>query len=215
MLDRKYKLVIFDWDGTLMDSIDKIVSCMSIAAQLNDIEIPSAEAVKNIIGLSLPTAVSQLFPENERLHCELIKAYQSQYKIHDTTETPLFEGVENVLKQLKMNGYQLAVATGKSRNGLTRLLNLTQLTDYFVITKTADDAESKPSADMLEQILAETNVVAKDAIMIGDTYLDMKMAHNINMDAIGVSFGAGKKKDLLTYKPIAVVNAFNELLDYL
>ncbi|WP_252097603.1 HAD-IA family hydrolase [Pseudoalteromonas sp. NBT06-2] len=211
----KYKLVIFDWDGTLMDSIARIVSSLQSSARVCQVPVPSSEQVRSIIGLSLPEVMDKLFPEHKNYHQQLIVHYKDQYINMDTTETPLFDGVEALLKKLKSNNCQLAIATGKSRKGLDRLLALTGLTDYFAVTQSADEAQSKPSPQMLSQILAHTQLTTKDAVMIGDSKLDLEMALNIGMDSIGVTFGAGNRKALSVYKPVAIVDRFSELDMYL
>lgn len=211
----KYKLVIFDWDGTVMDSIARIVASLQSAAQACQVPVPNVEEAKSIIGLSLPVAMSQLFPEYQHKHDALAAQYKDQYVNKNDIETPLFEGVESLLKKLTAQGCLLAVATGKSRKGLDRLLALTGLADYFVITQTADEAESKPSAQMLSNILAHTGISPKDAIMIGDSKLDLQMANNIDMDSIGVTFGVSHRDELAVYDPIATVDVFSQLESYL
>ena len=165
----QYKLVIFDWDGTLMDSVPKIVNVLKLAAKQCGAAIPRDEDAKSIIGLSLPTAVAKLFPHDEDKWEALAQAYKTVYKEGDYTPTPLFTGANELLDALAGGQVQLAVATGKSRTGLNRLMAETSTEDYFVTTKTADEAQSKPNPDMLNQILTMTGVAAEDAIMIGDS----------------------------------------------
>ena len=165
---KKYKLVIFDWDGTVMDSISKNVNCIRHSALALNIEPPSDTAIKNIIGMSLELAIEVLFPNEVAQHPALINGYKQQYRV-DTTATPVFDNVENVLSALKAQGVILAIATGKGRAGLMRLLEQTQLGHYFSATRTSDEARSKPSPDMLEQLLAELAINADEALMIGDT----------------------------------------------
>ena len=211
----KYKLVIFDWDGTVMDSIARIVSSLQGTARVYQVPVPNDEDAKSIIGLSLSVAMKKLFPEHEALHQELMQEYKSQFINKDTTDAPLFNGVEALIKRLHSDGCQLAIATGKSRQGLDRLLNVTGLSEYFIFTQTADEAESKPSPQMLNQILAHTQLCPNDAVMIGDSKLDLEMAKAIGMDSIGVTFGAGKRNELSAFQPVAIVDRFSELEHYL
>ncbi|CAM3969502.1 HAD-IIIA family hydrolase [Pseudoalteromonas byunsanensis] len=186
----QYKLVIFDWDGTIMDSVPKIVNTLKLAAKSVGVTVPSDERAAAIIGLSLDTAVATLFPHDNEHWPSLAQAYQHQYKYGDNTETPLFDGAQDYLRSLKAQGVLLAVATGKGRAGLENMFAKTGLGDCFVTTRTADDAKSKPNPDMIQQILAELDVEPQDALMIGDSLLDMKMAYNAGIDAIAMSCGA-------------------------
>ncbi|WP_308361357.1 HAD hydrolase-like protein [Pseudoalteromonas xiamenensis] len=125
------KLVIFDWDGTIMDSIDKIVNSLQLAASSCGVDVPSAEQAKSIIGLSLDIAVQRLFPNHQTKWQTLSDAYKYQFKYLDSTPTPLFENVEQVLAGLKKSGVMLAVATGKSRAGLDRMMEQSGLGHFF------------------------------------------------------------------------------------
>lgn len=131
---KKYKLVIFDWDGTVMDSVTKIVNCIRSSAESLNLVAPSDEAIKNIIGMSLEKAIDVLFPDNVAQHQALIKGYKRQYSV-DTTPTPVFANVVSVLNALKEQGIVLAVATGKGRDGLERLLDQSQLRHFFSATR--------------------------------------------------------------------------------
>lgn len=129
----------------------------------------------------------------------------------DPTPTPVFDDVANVLNALKQNGAVLAIATGKGRDGLERLLDQSQLRHFFSATRTSDDAQSKPSPDMLYQLLAELGVSANEAVMIGDTQIDMAMGRAANMDRIGVTMGVHNAQQLSEYDPIATVDSYQQL----
>ncbi|QTH71805.1 HAD-IA family hydrolase [Pseudoalteromonas xiamenensis] len=205
------KLVIFDWDGTIMDSIDKIVNSLQLAASSCGVDVPNAEQAKSIIGLSLDIAVQTLFPNHESKWQALSEAYKHQFKYLDSTPTPLFENVEQVLAALKKSGVMLAVATGKSRAGLDRMMEQSGLGHLFSTSRTADEAQSKPHPQMLHDILAELNIEAADAVMVGDTIIDMELAANANIAAIGVTMGVDKRERLASKHPIAVVDNYLEL----
>ena len=207
---KKYKLVIFDWDGTVMDSVTKIVNCIRSSAESLNLVPPSDEAIKNIIGMSLEKAIDVLFPDNVAQHQALISGYKYQYSV-DTTPTPIFANVVSVLNALKEQGIVLAVATGKGRDGLERLLDQSQLRSFFSATRTSDDALSKPSPDMLYQLLEELGISAQDAVMIGDTQIDMTMAKAAGMDRIGVTMGVHNAQQLNELSPVATVDNYLQL----
>ncbi|NOU49462.1 HAD-IA family hydrolase [Pseudoalteromonas sp. JBTF-M23] len=207
----RYKLVIFDWDGTVMDSVPKIVNTLKLAAESVGVAIPCDEKAAAIIGLSLDTAVATLFPNDKKYWPELIDAYQHQYIHGDNTATPLFNYAEQYIRHLKAKGVLLAVATGKGRAGLTRMLEQTKLGDCFITTRTADEAQSKPSPDMIHQILDELNIAVDDAVMIGDSLLDMKMAENAGIDAIAMSCGAASAEQLTQSCALAVCQNYLQL----
>ncbi|MBL4899151.1 MAG: HAD-IA family hydrolase [Colwellia sp.] len=209
---QNYKLVIFDWDGTLMDSVDRIVSSMQSAAKVVGLAIPSNEAAKQIIGLSIPEALKALF---EGITDEQIEIMRSQYKYQylegDTTPTPLFANATNLLTQLKQNNKLLAVATGKGRDGLNRVLEVSETSAFFNTTRCAGEMPSKPDPTMLLSILDELNLALHEAIMIGDTSHDLKMAQNAGVDSIGVTFGVHDREVLNQYKPKVIVDSLAEL----
>ncbi|MEC7118801.1 MAG: HAD-IA family hydrolase [Pseudomonadota bacterium] len=198
------KLVIFDWDGTLMDSVGQIVDSLLHAATQYQIPL-SADAAKNIIGLGLPEAMAALFPAHPHLHTEIQASYAAHY-VPNSHRARLFDGVEDLLQQLHQQGTQLAVATGKSRVGLDRVLNESPIASLFQVTRCASETRSKPHPQMLEEILAVTGVAAADAVMVGDTSYDLDMAQQIQMPRIGVSYGVHSPEILHRYQPVAVVD---------
>lgn len=212
-LIKPVSLVIFDWDGTLMDSVGRIVSSLRAAALHSELKVPSEHDAKQIIGLSLDPAFDVLFPgicDSKRQL--MFDHYREQYMLHDTTPTPLFNGVEQVLQQLKDSNIKLAVATGKQRKGLRRMFDETGLEKYFDTSRCADEAQSKPHPDMLQQILNELELPAEQAIMVGDTSHDMKMAQAIAMPRVGVTHGVHGRDVLSQYAPHAIIDAIPELL---
>lgn len=207
-----YKLIIFDWDGTLMDSIGRIVSSMQAAAKSLHVSVPSEYQVKQIIGLSLPTAVNVLFPSVERDQQQaLIAQYHVQYVEKDNTPTPLFSGALSLLESLENDGKILAVATGKARKGLERVMAMSDTQHFFAASQCADEANSKPDPQMLLNLLSTLNIAAEDAIMIGDTRHDLQMAQNAGIASIGVTMGVHNKEVLNAYNPVAIVDSLSEL----
>ncbi len=212
----KVSLVVFDWDGTVMDSVGRIVSSVQAAARNTGLLVPSAYAVKQIIGLSLEPAFNTLFPGiNATQRQQLFDHYRDHYMLRDTTPTPLFAGVEQVLKQLRQQNVLLAVATGKARKGLSRMFAETGLEQYFDTSRCADEAESKPHPDMLQQILRELDVKAGQAVMVGDTSHDMKMAQAIHMPRVGVTHGVHGRDVLSQFAPKAIIDSIPQLLTVL
>ncbi len=211
-----YKLAIFDWDGTLMDSVAHIVDSMQQAAYVVGEPVPSVSEVRHIIGLGLPEAIALLFPKASVVTREAIRQqYAQHFLAHSAAKSELFAGAEPLLAQLTQQGYLLAIATGKSRIGLNRVLAQTGIGHYFVATRCADETASKPHPLMLQQLLAYTNSAAEESIMIGDTSYDMEMAQKVAMPRLAVSYGVHSVDTLQTYQPIAIVDNLYQLHDYL
>ncbi len=209
---KQYKLVIFDWDGTLMDSVERIVSSVQSAAKTVGLTIPSNNAAKQIIGLSLTTAFKELFLGIKDAQIEaMLTQYKYQYLEGDNTPTPLFDNAVSLLSELRKNNKLLAVATGKGREGLNRVLGVSDTASFFHTTRCAGEMPSKPNPEMLHSILTELDIAPHEAIMIGDTSHDLKMAQNAGIDSIGVTFGVHDKQVLEQYNPIAVVDSLTEL----
>ena len=209
----KYKAIVFDWDGTLMDSISKIVETMQSSAIHLGLPVPSYNQAKDVIGISLLPALKKLFNiHDEKIAMDLFYTYKAHFKNHAQTSSPLFSGTIALLEQLKQRGYLLAVATGKGRQGLEHNWQHSDTKHFFSASRTADDAQSKPSPDMLQQILSELNLSADQVLMVGDTTYDMAMAEAINMDRIAVSFGVHSANVLQKHTPLAVIDTLDDLL---
>ena len=212
----KYSLIIFDWDGTLMDSLDKIVTSVKDAAVATGLSTPSTEAIRNIIGLSLNTAMVTLFP-NESIQTQLAieSAYRQEFRSNNVP-TPFYTGIKSWLAELKAQGYMLAVATGKGRNGLDRVLKENDVADLFAITYSAEQAKSKPDPLMLHNILEQLDISPESALMIGDSSYDLEMANNAGVDCLGVNYGVHSVEILSQFSPIAIVSDLpNELGAYI
>lgn len=206
------RLLIFDWDGTLIDSADRIVTCMQRAATDEGLAMPGADAVRNIIGLGLPEAVEAIYPGLDAEHNARVRAsYSRHFLAGDEPPSPLFAGVREGLQRLAERGYVLAVATGKSRRGLDRALDETGLGGLFSHSRCADETRSKPHPLMLQELLQEVGVSAAAALMVGDTEYDLEMALNAAMPAVGVSYGAHSVARLLRHQPLMVIDRFAAL----
>jgi phosphoglycolate phosphatase len=208
-------LIIFDWDGTLMDSTDYIVRIIHQVFIEYDLSLPTQEATKNVIGLSFYQAMIQLAPkltQKDQLH--LINAYKRHYA-KDIEKITLFNGVVEGLRVLKKQGALLAIATGKSRSGLDLALNITELDHLFCATRTVDECASKPDPEMIYSLLKELAIPPNRTAMIGDTCYDLMMANSANVFSIGVSYGAQQKQNLMAYSPLAIFDNFISLQRWL
>ncbi|MDV2858681.1 MULTISPECIES: HAD family hydrolase [Oceanimonas] len=211
----KYELVIFDWDGTLMDSVARIVSSMQAAALDCNQPVPTPEAVRHIIGLSLYKAFPVLFGELTVAESDaLLHAYRRHYLELNTTPSPLFAGADKVLTGLHQTGYRLAVATGKAREGLDLVLKDSGLGHLFHALRGADQARSKPDPLMLAQILDELRMAPEQAVMVGDSSYDLAMAEAIGMDRIGVTYGVHNRDQLGVHKPVALIDDIRHLPEW-
>lgn len=207
-----YKLLIFDWDGTVIDSAARIIDSMQRAARDLNFRELSDDAVRNIIGLGLPEAIRELIPDVDTQGIEQMRTrYGHHFLTENTTPTPLFEGAAESLQVLKERGYRLAVATGKSRKGLNKAFEQTGLGHLFECSRCADETTSKPDPHMLEEILAETQVAAKDALMIGDTEYDLEMGQRAGTGVVAVSYGAHHVDRLHQYQPVLQMDHFTDL----
>lgn len=214
-MPKQYELLIFDWDGTLMDSAGLIVDSIQQACTDLGIPVPDERACRQIIGLGLSQALQTLLPDlPEDDYPRLVERYRHHYLGRDA-EIPLFTGVEEGIRELHGAGFTLAVATGKSMKGLDRALEYTHLRPYFSATRCADQTHSKPHPAMVEEILDELVLKRSQALVIGDTSHDMLMAANAGVDRLGVTYGAHLPEDLHVHAPVAVLDSFMELQTWL
>lgn len=205
-------LFIFDWDGTLCDSTGKIVRCMQLASRKVGLRELDEFEVLNIIGLGLPEAVNALFPEIPVvLQQALSRAYSDYFLADELTPMGFFHGVEETLNHLRDQGYQLAIATGKSRRGLDRVLDSLNMQGFFHASRCADETRSKPDPAMLRELLTEFRRQSDDAVMVGDTEYDMEMARRADMPRVAVSYGAHTIDRLRPYEPLLCIDHFPEI----
>ncbi|MCL5041026.1 MAG: HAD-IA family hydrolase [Gammaproteobacteria bacterium] len=206
------KTLIFDWDGTLANSIEKIVISMQRAA--DELRLPpvSTQAIRGIIGLGLPEAIAVLYPDMDdpRRVDRLGEAYGRHYLALEEQPSPLFEGVRDALDTFRRAGFKLAVATGKKRRGLARVLDQHGLGDFFDATRCADETLSKPDPLMLAQILYQLDTPSEQALMLGDSVFDLQMAHNAGVRPVAVSYGAMSREQLMACEPEHCLDAFSD-----
>lgn len=211
----RFELVVFDWDGTLLDSPAAIVASIEAACRDLGLEPPPPARARHIIGLGLHDALSCALPElDPRDYGRLAERYRLHYLARDQ-ELELFPGAFDLVRELHGQGRQLGVATGKSRSGLARALASSGLESYFHATRCADECFSKPHPAMLLEILDQLSVAPERALMIGDTTHDLQMARRAGVAALAVGFGAHPRAALLAEQPLACVGDIAELAAWL
>ena len=216
ILEKRYSLIIFDWDGTLIDSVPDITHSLRFAAEQMELPILGEVAYKNVIGLSLGNAVCSLYPHlDDDAVAEFIKQYRAEYLRAEEQPSAPFPGVTDGLDSLRERGITMAVATGKGRNGLNRSMTANQYGFYFKASRCAEEARSKPDPLMLKQILDELNVPVEQALMVGDAGFDLQMAENIGMDRVAVTYGAQSREMLMPHDPLFVAESFDKLVEWL
>ncbi len=216
MNNYRFKLLVFDWDGTIMDSQANIIDCVREASKDLDLEIPADDAIRNIIGLGLKEAVTEIFPGiDDDLIWKVVERYRVHFLDHRRNPSQLFAGAEDTLREVAEMDYLMAVATGKGRAGLDKVFNYTGLGDLFHTSRCADESFSKPNPDMLLQIMDELGVNGDETLMIGDTDYDMYMAINAGAHRLAVSYGSHTQERLMKAEPLGCLDDIRELTAWL
>ena len=210
-------LFIFDWDGTLADSREQIVESMQATIDGLHWSARTDQQCADMIGLGLQQTAEALYPTLASTDYQTFAEHYSAHYVrlkdrHGATR--FFPDALEALAELKLKGHLLAVATGKSRRGLDRLLIADHLESLFDASRTADQTASKPDPMMLQQLLDETNTRLADAVMIGDTSYDLEMAQRIGMASIGVDWGMHSSECLSAYAPVKILSDFDQLLSW-
>jgi len=208
---KKFDLIVFDWDGTLMDSTATIVKSIQAAAKDLGLAAPSDAAASHVIGLALGEAMQVAMPNiDPALYPRMVERYRYHYLTKDH-ELVLFPGVRPMLEELSQQGYFLAVATGKSRVGLNRALNAVGLLSTFDATRCSDETFSKPHPAMLQELTRELGQDMRRTVMIGDTTHDLLMANNAGAAGIAVEYGAHPVQQLQACHPVFTAKNVSEL----
>jgi phosphoglycolate phosphatase len=206
-----YELVIFDWDGTLMDSTAVIASSLQAACADAGVPVPSERDARYVIGLGIADSLDHIAPGlDEDRRRRVAERYRHHFLAREHEATP-YEGVREMLSSLHDRGRRLAVATGKARRGLDRALDATGLRPWFEVTRCADEGFAKPHPDMLLMLMELTGVEPRAALMIGDTTHDLDLAANAGVDAVAVSYGAHDEALLATRLALARCASVAEL----
>jgi phosphoglycolate phosphatase len=207
-----FKLLIFDWDGTLMDSVATIVACAQ--AMLGELGLPRPEdsVIRNTVGLGLRETIDQLVPGcDAELYGRVLESYREHWHTTYQNLPLLFPGVPDMLRSLAAEGYLLGIATGKSRRGLEHALKTSGLAGLFQSTRTVDEAPSKPNPGMLLDILDELGARPDEAVMIGDTTYDLAMARAARMASLAVLSGSQDREELERLLPLACLGSVAEV----
>ena len=207
----KYKLLIFDWDGTLANTHPAVVRAMQQVATDLKLPVPKEEDVSAAFGLTLANIVRKLFPTAD---CQAFNEKFYQCCSSGDNRDRLFDDALQTLQNLQQQNYLLAIATNKSRKGLLFSLDHLELHDYFCALRCGDDEFAKPQPEVLHGILDELSVSPQDAVMIGDSSFDMLVAQNAKVDSIAICCNEQQKQELSQYNPIACISKISELCSY-
>ena len=212
----KYALIVFDWDGTLVDSIPNIAEALRRAALSEALPVLDDALYRSVVGLSLGPALQRLYPElSDEGNRRLKLAYKNHHSELEQSPSRPFPGVEAGMTVIKKSNAILAVATGKRRPGLQRSMVANGFESFFDASLTADDARSKPDPDMIEQLIERFQVQPDQVLMIGDSGFDMEMARRAGADALAVTYGAGTRESLEVFGPVYVAENFESVLAWL
>lgn len=212
---KRFELVVFDWDGTLVDSAAHIAASIQAACADLDLPVPTSAAARHVIGLGLRDAIMYLVPQLEQhRHQELADRYRYHFLAGDESVQP-FPMVEEGIAELEQAGFMLAVATGKSRVGLNRALGKFRFGRYFVATRCGDEGFPKPHPDMLNHLMDVTGIDPSRTLMIGDTSHDLELAANAGTSALAVSYGAHPAETLGQQPSLGRAASFAEVLRWL
>lgn len=212
---KRYKAVIFDWDGTVMDSTASIAGAIQAACVDLEVPVPSAEEASWVIGLSLDKALQRCAPSLKEEHIpHFIERYRHHFFLYDQ-QLALFDGILPLLDDLRQREIRLGVATGKSRLGLDRVLQAHRLADRFDCTRCADESQGKPHPAMLFDIMKRLDLQPEQVLMVGDTTHDVQMAASAGVDSMAVTYGAHSKRTLLVSEPTVMVSSVREMRNWL
>jgi len=210
----KYRLVVFDWDGTIIDSASTIAACIRDASRDMGLEVPSHERASHVIGLGLHDALTSAVPGLPAgRYPEFVELYRKHFRAREDS-MQLFAGMRELLDGLSKK-HRLAIATGKSRRGLERALESSNLKTRFVASRCADETNPKPHPAMLLELMDELEVSQYQVLMIGDTSHDMEMARAAGVDALAVTYGAHAEEGLRACGPLGCLSSVTQLTEWL
>ena len=210
----KYPLIVFDWDGTVIDSPGAIVECIREASRDMGLRVPEPEQASHVIGLGLRDSLQLAVPD---LPAERYQEFVALYRKHflqREDSMPLFDGIHELLNELSTK-HTLAIATGKSRRGLDRALETTGIGGFFTASRCADETQPKPHPAMLLELMQEFSMASTQVLMIGDTTHDLEMARAAGVDAVAVSYGAHPEQALREAAPLNCFSSVNSLFQWL
>ena len=214
-MPRQFELLVFDWDGTLMDSAAAISESLQATCAELGLPIPSRERARYVIGLGLADALAYVLPELPAADYPKVLDHFRVHFLRRDAGTTLFPGAADMIRELHATGFMLAVATGKSRRGLDRALHETGLKDFFHATRCADEGFSKPHPGMLEAVMGALATPPAGTVMIGDTTHDLEMANAAGVAAVAVTYGAHERAALTACKPLVIVDELRGLRSWI
>ncbi len=214
-MSRPYQIVIFDWEGTLGDTIGPIINTIATIAKCMKYKEFDEREARLYVPLGLGMVIKKLFPDLSLHQYEQFLQEVQHYLVKESLDVALIPGAREILNQLKQAGIDLAIATNKGQSSLKRALYDSQLDTYFSITRSAGDVPAKPCPQMLEEILIETGFSAGEALMVGDSTVDMEMAKYIGVDAIGFDYDHNQGEKLITAGAIDVFDNYRQLAEFL
>ena len=211
----RYTLLVFDWDGTLIDSASTIAECIQAASREMGLPVPDRERASHVIGLGLHDLLRHAVPDLPReRYVDFAGLYRRHFLARESSMS-LFEGVPQLLSELARRGHMLAVATGKSRAGLDRALAASGLGVHFRASRCADETNPKPHPAMLLELMQELDAQPQRVLMVGDTSHDLEMARNAGVKAVAVTYGAHPEPALRALDPLACVSSVEDLARWL
>ncbi|KTD24520.1 MULTISPECIES: HAD family hydrolase [Legionella] len=214
-MGKPYRLVVFDWEGTLGDILGQILNSVSTEARRLQFGELDEQLARQSVGLGLVLALKKAFPHlNEEQQEQLLLAVH-QSLVARTTEVYLIPGAKKMAERLDNAGIHLGIASNKGQQSLQRVLHASGLDKLFKVTRSAGQAPAKPCPQMLEEIMDTYGVSAKETLMVGDSVSDIEMAKSIGVDAIGVDFYHQQEAALLAAGALAVFDDYQQLAEYL
>ena len=207
----KLRLIVFDWDGTLADSVGPIIRCKQFLAQTYELPEPPEALIKEVLGTDFNEAMKRCFPNTSDDLLEKIKQEFKQLMQQEGYQANLFSGVREMLAALKGQGITLAIATSKSRSEFTTALAYTELEEYFDYICCAEDYKPKPDPMMLNYLLQHYSLNPENCLMLGDTTADIQFATNAQIPIICVTFGAHSRESLAQHNPLALIDEWEQL----
>ena len=214
-MNRKFDLLVFDWDGTLADSTGVIVRAMQMMCRDLDMPAPSDDTANYVIGMELSHALRYVLPElTEESLPFAIERYRTNYLALEN-DIRLFDGIGELIRRLHKASFSLAVATGKNRRGLERVFSSLDMRRFFLSSRCGDECFSKPHPQMLEELIDEIGAEKERTLMIGDTTHDLQMAINAEVAGVAVCYGAHPAEELRRLKPLACLSHVGELDEWL
>jgi len=210
----KYRLLVFDWDGTIIDSASTIAECIREASRELGLEVPERSRASHVIGLGLHDAMRIAVPGlPAQRYPEFVASYRKHFLVRKDS-MQLFDGMRQLLEHLSTK-HLLAIATGKSRSGLDRDLGFHDLTPLFAASRCADETNPKPHPAMLHELMGKLDIVQTETLMVGDTSHDLEMARAAGVDALAVTYGAHPEEGLRACGPLGCFSTVTELQAWL